>query len=404
MKSNNNLPYADLKKFGIMDEQNQFAERLTKQEQDNFLNGSTLIAENDTTRLHFQLTNGNKELKVDAFEKDLVNHRDLSSGELLELATSDRAFFKAMADHGTITAMGKTHLNENPRNEITYFVEVENERGKTTFYGNDLEEKLKTFKTGDTVQVSQTGVEKTTLQAKMEDGVRDINLYNNTYDVQPLTQENKNVRTKLFEYDPSLKTIVDMDTTRFEYNTVNGVKLTEEQLRQLKRGKEIALDDETSVQLSPSAENPARISSNNRNLLLASMAIDGGMTFLIVKGVQRMHRMIKEKERQKEGAKYKNELEQMQKYLETKAREYPQNKEIVNNLNIVDKELSDVTTRRVNETKQQKNDTSVRIDVNDPDIYKQAERKQERKEEKREAREVKQTPREERPRTRGRGR
>lgn len=404
MKSNNNLPYSELKKFGIMNENNQFADRLSKQEQTNFLNGSTLIAEDDKTRLHFQLTKDNTELKVDAFQKDLVNHRDLSSGELLEIATSDKALYKAMADHGTITAMGKTHLNENPRNEITFFVELVNERGRTTFYGNDLEEKLKNNKIGDNLQITQSGVEKTTLQAKMDDGLRDINLYNNIYDVQPMTNANKNVRSKLFEYDPSQKTIVDIDTSSFEYNTVNGVKLTEEQLKNLKKGKEIKLDEETTIQLSPKADNPARVTSNNRMLLLASLAADGGVSYLIVKGVQRLHRMIKEKQRQTQGAKYKNELEQMQKFLETKAKEYPQNKEIVSNLNIVDKEISDVTTRRASVTKQQKNDTSVRIDVNDPDIYKSANRKQERKAEKEQNKEYKHTQNEERPRSRGRGR
>lgn len=403
MKNSNNLPYSELKKFGIMTPDNQFTERLSKQEQENFLNGSTLIAEDDKTRLYFQLSKGNSELKVDAFQKDIVAHRDLSSGEQLEIATTDKVFYKSMADYGKITAMGKTHLNENPRNEITYFVELENERGKTAFYGNDLADKLADYKIGDKVQVEQTGIEKKNLQVNIDGNIKDVSLYNNLFKVTPHTQENKEVRSKLFEYDPEKKTIVDMDTSDYEYGKINGVKLDAEKIKNLKKGMEVEVDEETTVQLSPKASNPARMTSNNKGLLLVSIGVDGGMSYLLVKGVQRLHRMIKEREHQTNSAKYKAELEHMKKFLETKVQQYPRNKEIVGNLNIVGKELSDVKTRRVSDTKQQKNDTSVRLDVNDSDIYRMANQKEKRTE-KEERKQERAMNREERPRSRGRGR
>lgn len=340
MENNETLPYADLKKFGIMNAQNEFSSKLSSQDVDNFLKGSTLVADDDNNRLTFKLTDDKSKLEVNAYNKDIVNHKDLSSSELFEIASTDKSLYKPMADYGTIVSSGKTHFNNNPQNELTHYVEIQNERGKTTFYGNDLESKLKDFKVGDTVQISNVGIEKASITANIDDEVRAFNKYNNLFDVQLLTDENKETRSKLFEYDTKTKTVADIDTSTLEFDMINGIKLTPAQIRDLKRGKEISVDDDTKVQLSPKADNKAKVSSNTRILLLASLAVDGGLSFLIIKGVEKLQRMRLEYKKQQETASFRDGLETMKKLLETKIAQSPNDLSLKEELKKVNGEIS----------------------------------------------------------------
>lgn len=54
---NNNLPTDDLKKYGIIDENNSFSKKLSEKDVENFLKGYTIIAENEDKRAIFQLEN-----------------------------------------------------------------------------------------------------------------------------------------------------------------------------------------------------------------------------------------------------------------------------------------------------------------------------------------------------------
>ncbi|MEG2078117.1 hypothetical protein [Chryseobacterium sp.] len=75
---NNTLPTNDLIRFGILDSNNSFSKKLSPDDIQRFLLGDTLIADNDKSRITFQLTNNNTELKVDVFE------REYAISELLE--------------------------------------------------------------------------------------------------------------------------------------------------------------------------------------------------------------------------------------------------------------------------------------------------------------------------------
>lgn len=379
MENSNNLPYAELKKFGIMTNDNTFAPRLSKYDVESFLKGSTLVAEDEVNRLTFKLTKDNSKLEVDVYNKDIVNHKELSSSELFEIGLSDKSLYKPMADYGIIKSTGKTHFNQNPQNEVTHYVEIQNERGKTVFYGNDLEEKLKDFKVGDAIQVKNIGIEKAVITAIGEEGLKEFNKYNNLFSVEPLDESTKETKSKLFEYDTKTKSVQALDTSELEFNMINGIKLTPEQIRNLKLGNLVSLEDDTTVQLSPKADNPARITSNTRNLLLASLALDGGLTFLIVKSVERIKSMIEKNEKQKESTLYQAELEKMKSFLLTKSAQYPTDKKIVDNLNIVGKELSSVRANTATNMPQEKNNVKVRLDVNDPDVFEDAKREKEQK-------------------------
>ena len=375
MENNTTFLTDDLKRFGIMTEDNQFSKKLSQQEVYNFLKGGVLIAENDQNRLTFKIAED--KLSVNVYNKDWVSHKDLSSAELLEVSSKNTNLYKVMADYGTITHIGKSHFNNDPENEITLFVEVENERGKTRFFGNKLEESLKSFKIGDKVQVSQTGIEKATLHANIDEEIKEITRYDNLFIIRPFDEKNKEFQSRLFELDPKDKAIKDIDTTKYELQTVNGHTLSEKQLQLLRKGKEVKLDDVTTIQLSPKADNEKNLSASVKVLLITSLALDGGITFLIIKGIQKLAKMQEENRKQHESQKYLTELQKLKSFLQSKAEQYPDNKQIIADLNIVGKEISNVQAGVSENQNQEKNDDTVRLKVGDPDLFEDANQKKE---------------------------
>ncbi len=68
--NNNNLPTEDLKKFGIVNEDLSFSKKLNADDIQKFLQGYTIVADNDKNRATFQLTENNTKLKVIFLERD----------------------------------------------------------------------------------------------------------------------------------------------------------------------------------------------------------------------------------------------------------------------------------------------------------------------------------------------
>ena len=75
---NENLPTEELKKFGIINEDLSFSKKLNVDDIQKFLQGYTIVADNNKNRATFQLTENNTKLKVIFLE------RDKSIAELLE--------------------------------------------------------------------------------------------------------------------------------------------------------------------------------------------------------------------------------------------------------------------------------------------------------------------------------
>ena len=66
----NNLPTDDLKKYGIVDENNTFSKKLSADDIQKFLQGYTIVVDNDKNRATFQLAEKNTVLKVVFLERD----------------------------------------------------------------------------------------------------------------------------------------------------------------------------------------------------------------------------------------------------------------------------------------------------------------------------------------------
>jgi hypothetical protein len=65
-----NLPTEELKKFGIINEDLSFSKKLKADDIQKFLQGYTIVADNDKNRAIFQLTENNTRLKVIFLERD----------------------------------------------------------------------------------------------------------------------------------------------------------------------------------------------------------------------------------------------------------------------------------------------------------------------------------------------
>ena len=72
------LPTEELKKYGIINEDNSYSKKLNADDIQKFLKGYTIVADNDKSRATFQLTDNNTKLKVIFLE------RDKSISEILE--------------------------------------------------------------------------------------------------------------------------------------------------------------------------------------------------------------------------------------------------------------------------------------------------------------------------------
>ena len=75
---NEHLPTEELKKFGIINEDLSFSKKLNADDIQKFLQGYTIVADNDKNRATFQLVENNTKLKVIFLE------RDKSLSEILE--------------------------------------------------------------------------------------------------------------------------------------------------------------------------------------------------------------------------------------------------------------------------------------------------------------------------------
>ncbi len=67
---NEYLPTEELKKFGIINEDLSFSKKLNADDIQKFLQGYTIVADNDKNRATFQLTDNNTKLKVIFLERD----------------------------------------------------------------------------------------------------------------------------------------------------------------------------------------------------------------------------------------------------------------------------------------------------------------------------------------------
>lgn len=127
--NNNTLPTDELKKYGIINEDLSFSEKLNADDIQKFLQGYTIVADHDKNRATFQLSDNNTQLKVIFLERDksiseiLVNSKNkIEYSEIQDISNQKEAGF---------TIEKKAFIFDKETNKIVEFDFIKNARELT---------------------------------------------------------------------------------------------------------------------------------------------------------------------------------------------------------------------------------------------------------------------------------
>jgi hypothetical protein len=169
-----------------------------------------------------------------------------------------------------------------------------------------------------------------------------------------LTENNTQLKVIFLERDKSISEIIKNSKDRIEYSDI----------QDLSNPREAKL----------SLEKKAFIYDKENNIVAE---------FDLIKNAIEVTAIIADKKDALEINRYKNELQKLKNFLLDKLEEYPEiAKEISNDLNIVTKEINTVNSIAPDEKQISKGGSSdVQLNVNDNDLYKDANRNREEQEE-----------------------
>jgi hypothetical protein len=121
-------------------------------------------------------------------------------------------------------------------------------------------------------------------------------------------------------------------------DAVNGQNLTPEQKKKYKEGDIVELSDGTEFQISTTDKRGIK---SNRGGLVFSVLLDGGISYLLITGIQRMlGRKSSEEESYSQG--YIDGIKEVKKQVEQKLARNPKNKDAAYDLDMVKEEFSKI--------------------------------------------------------------
>lgn len=284
---------------------------------------------------------------------------------------------KQTAAYGKIVDHGSAKYQFNENNTRSYYIQLEKRNGETTtIWGVDLERALQESGKDmfDDVMLEFKGKQFVPVEI---DG-KWVQKERYAWEVRDYVRENSEEKTLVYEFDKDTNSFVAVDSDDvLTPEQVNGMPLTDEQKKKLKKGQVVEMPDGTTVQTSPAAAKNNFLQSN-RKLLIASVLLDGGLSFFLVKGMQLVHDKTSQGklEQQEYNKGYRDALAKVQADLERKSKEYPNDKEIVNDLNIVKAESARAATSNVYGETEEKSINETKSIVNDPELDDNAERRE----------------------------
>lgn len=314
--------------------------------------------------------NGEVGLYVHPILKNRSTHPDLSPEEN-QAFSQNGTHAKHHAANGKITNFGEANYQFDEKNKRSFFIELEKPDGdRIQIWGVDLERALKDSKKniGDDVQLEFKG--KQPVEVEIDGKWETRERY--TWDVSDLEPGNRKEETRIYEFDKETNSFISIDSENVLVpEEVNGMLLTEKQKKKLKSGQVVEMPDNTMIQASPSnAKN--NFLNSNRRLLMASVLLDGGISFVLVKGAQlAIERLSRNKEQQHDqlyNKGYRDALAKVQADLERKSKEFPNNKEIIQDLNTVKAEYSRTATVNTYNDAEEKSINQTKGVVNDPEL------------------------------------
>ena len=124
----NTLPTDELKKYGIIENDNSFSKKLNSDDIQKFLHGYTIVADNDKNRATFQLTDNNTKLKVIFLE------RDKSISEILENSKNQIEYTEIKNVSKSVNELSfekKAFIFDKETNQVVEFDFIKNGRELT---------------------------------------------------------------------------------------------------------------------------------------------------------------------------------------------------------------------------------------------------------------------------------
>ncbi|SDE62373.1 Protein of unknown function [Mucilaginibacter pineti] len=119
-------------------------------------------------------------------------------------------------------------------------------------------------------------------------------------------------REVLVEFDNETNEFIEVDTGKiFPPDEINGIPLTKEQKKNYRKGKEVETEDGTTIQYSAQDKHAIRA---NRLALIASILIDGGVSYVLFKGLNALFN------KKQEAAPGKNFNQALEKLKEAEAK------------------------------------------------------------------------------------
>lgn len=193
---NEHLPTDDLKKFGIINEDLSFSKKLNEDDIQKFLQGYTIVADNDKNRATFQLVENNTQLKVMFLE------REKSLSDIIEKSINDIQFSDTFSKYNLNKEENAAQLNWS----------------KTAFIYDKETNSIVEF------DLIKNRTELTAIIADKKD-ISEMNRYKNEL------QKLKNfLQDKIDQYPEIAKEITnDVNIVSKEINTVNSISFDQKQ-------------------------------------------------------------------------------------------------------------------------------------------------------------------------------
>lgn len=149
-----------------------------------------------------------------------------------------------------------------------------------------------------------------------------------------------NVRTEIIEYDKETKQFMAFDPRNIKApEAVNEQSLTPDQKRKYKEGEVVELKDGTAFQFSSIERKNIR---SNRSGLVLSVILDGGISYLLYTGLKRMLGK-KSNEEKSYSQGYIDGINKVQKQVERRISDNPEDRDAIRDLNNIKQELSKVS-------------------------------------------------------------
>lgn len=146
-----------------------------------------------------------------------------------------------------------------------------------------------------------------------------------------------NIQSRVIEYDQHTKQFVSFDPNKVKPPiAVDGETLTPEKKRKYQEGELVELEDGTQFQIRASDRRGVR---SNKTGLVLSVLIDGGISYLLVTGIQRLLGK-QSKEQQSYSAGYRDAVKEVQRQMQRRVDWGLRDKEAVQGLDEANRELA----------------------------------------------------------------